>query len=146
MNQPVILGIHHLKFPVADLMRSLSFYENAFGARRQAHLDHRWPSGELFAVALEIDRLGTVLELRADASAAQAQKGFDPVTLSVGGREDLEAWRAHFDALGLEHSPILTGFVGWLLVVEDPDGRRLRFYTNETHGPELPFSRDERWL
>jgi len=146
MVQPVIAGIHHLKFPVADFELSIAFYEQVFGARRLSALDHRKPNGELFAVILEVPRLGTQLELRLNAEAARAQQGFDPVTLAVATLEDLRAWETHLSAHNVPHSPVLTGMKGWLVVLEDPDGRHIRFYTLETHGPELAVSTHARWL
>jgi catechol 2,3-dioxygenase-like lactoylglutathione lyase family enzyme len=146
MNRPEILGIHHLKLNVADLARSLMFYEQALGARRVAALDHRWPSGELFAYVLTVEGLGTHLELRLSPELAERERGLDIITLAVRGREDLLRWDAHLTSFDVAHSPVLTGLIGWLLVMEDPDGRRIRFYTQERHGPELLPSRDPHWL
>jgi catechol 2,3-dioxygenase-like lactoylglutathione lyase family enzyme len=146
MVQPIIAGIHHLKFPVADFERSVAFYERVLGARRLLALDHRKPDGELFAVILEVPQLGTHLELRLNPEAAQAQKGFDPVTLAVQTLEDLHAWETHLTAHNVPHSPVLTGMKGWVLALEDPDGRHVRFYTLETHGPELAVSSNPQWL
>jgi catechol 2,3-dioxygenase-like lactoylglutathione lyase family enzyme len=148
MDQPLpaLAGLHHLKFAVSDLDASLAFYEAALGARRIAAFDHRRHDGTVYAVILDVPGLGTYLELRQDRDAAAAQAGFDPVTFAVRTRSDLDLWASHLDRRGIEHSPTLTGLLGWLLVFDDPDGRRLRFYTREVHGPELAPSRDERWL
>jgi catechol 2,3-dioxygenase-like lactoylglutathione lyase family enzyme len=143
---PVVLGIHHLKFVVSDINDSLAFYEAAFGAKRITALDHRKPDGSLFGVILVVPGLGTELELRLDPAGAKSQAGFDPLTLTVEGAADLERWAAHFQAKGLPHSPVLVGLVGWLLVVEDPDRRRIRLYTKQTHGPELKPSWDSPWV
>jgi hypothetical protein len=87
-----------------------------------------------------------MLELRLAPDFAATQKGFDPLTLAVETHGDLETWRAHFDAKGIDHSPILVGFLGWVLVSEDPDGRRIRLYTKEARPAHLSPSRSERWL
>lgn len=146
MPLPNIKGIHHLKVAVADLARALAFYEQALGAERIAKYDHVDPSGRLFAYILSVPGLGVLLELRLDPISAERQRGFDPMTLLVDSREDLTKLIAHFASLKVPHSDVLVGTIGWLVVAEDPDGRRLRFYTAEAHGPELPVSWDSPWL
>jgi catechol 2,3-dioxygenase-like lactoylglutathione lyase family enzyme len=145
-GQMQIEGIHHLKFAVADLERSEAFYSAAFGAKRLSQMDHHMPDGTLFAVILDMPGLGTLLELRLDAASARAQANFDPVTLNVADVAALNSWIAHFDRCGLPHSPVLTGLVSWIVVVADPDQRRLRLYSRETHGPELAAMFDDPWL
>lgn len=146
MPRPHFLGIHHLKFAVSDLDRSLSFYTRILGASRLPKLDHVNAGGQLYAIIMEVPGLGTPLELRLNSEHAAKQKGFDPVTLNVEGRADLQSWVQHLDAERVAHSPILTALVGWLVAFEDPDGRRIRFYTKERHGPEFTPSTDARWL
>jgi catechol 2,3-dioxygenase-like lactoylglutathione lyase family enzyme len=146
MSPPDLLGIHHLKFPVADLERSSDFYSRVFGARRLGHLDHYDADKRLYAIILDVPHLGTPLELRLNATQATHQKGFDPVTLKVEGRADLHKWIEHLQHERVPHSPVLTAYVGWLVAFEDPDGRRIRLYTNERHGPELTPSTDPIWL
>jgi catechol 2,3-dioxygenase-like lactoylglutathione lyase family enzyme len=146
MTAPAIQGIHHLKFPVADLDRALAFYAAVFGASRIAEYDHRDGDGKLYAYILSVPNLGTALELRLNGKLASLHRGFDPITLSVGACADLQLWARRLDALGLRHSGVLVGAVGWLLVFEDPDGRRLRLYTREVHGPEETISTSREWL
>jgi catechol 2,3-dioxygenase-like lactoylglutathione lyase family enzyme len=141
-----IEGIHHLKFAVSDLVRSEQFYGKAFGARRLLDMDHRAPDGRLFALILDFPGLGTLLELRLDPAGARAQENVDPVTLNVASVAALHEWVAHFEEHGLPHSPVLTSLVSWVVVVADPDQRRIRLYANETHGPELPADFDSPWL
>lgn len=146
MTPLVLHGIHHLKFPVSDLERSLAFYERTLGARRVAAWDHLHQDGTRYAVILEVPGLGTNLELRLDPAQAGAQRGFDPITIAVQDRAAVAAWANHLEAAGIEHSPVLTAIQAWLVVFADPDGRRLRLYTLETHGPELPPDEGSPWI
>jgi catechol 2,3-dioxygenase-like lactoylglutathione lyase family enzyme len=146
MPRPDFLGIHHLKFPVSDLERSCDFYSRVLGAKRLRHLDHYDAHKHLYAIILDLPSLGTHLELRLNATQAMHHKGFDPITLKVDNRTDLQNWIDHLQAESVSHSPILTAYVGWLVAFEDPDGRRIRLYTNERHGPELTPSTDAVWL
>ncbi|PVX85865.1 VOC family protein [Paraburkholderia unamae] len=146
MKLPRIEGIHHIKFAVSDLDRSLAFYEKSLGARRIEKFDHRRPDGVLFAYILEMDGLGTHLELRLSPQQAASEARRDHVTLTVDTHEELKAWEAHFESVGVAHSPVLTGLVGWVLALEDPDQRRIRFYTRETHPMGVGVSSNPYWL
>lgn len=131
---PTLAGIHHLKLPVTDLDASQTFYERVLGAERIAEADHRDTSGHLYAVICSVPGLGTLLELRLDAVAAVRQAGFDPVTLAVEDRTELDAWIRRLDVLGVPHSGRLVGIQAWLTVFDDPDHHRLRLYTSSGTG------------
>lgn len=144
---PPLLGIHHVKLPVSDLDRSLSFYERALGARRIAEADHRRLSdNSLYAYILEVPGFGCWLELRLHPARARVHAGFDSMTLSVRDRASLVAWSEHLDAVGVRRSPVITAIRAWLVVLEDPDGNRLRLYSLETHGPEVAPDEDHPWV
>lgn len=145
--RPTFDGIHHLKLPVADLERSAHWYGEVLGARRLTELDHRRPDGTLFAVILEVPGLGTNLELRLDPATADALVTYDFITLAVEDRAALDRWVAHLDSVGIHHSPPIVALVGWLLVIPDPDGLRLRLYTIQPHGLDPSHVEfDSPWL
>jgi hypothetical protein len=87
------------------------------------HLDaHR----TRYAAIMMIPGVDVPLELRWAPAAAALMHGYDPVSLAVRGVADLEAWAAHLDESGIDHSPISSGAAGHLLVFADPDGTFLR--------------------
>jgi len=150
MDTPQVLahnGIHHIKLPVTDIERSTDWYRNVLGAHRLSELDHRRADGTLFAVILDVPGLPGRLELRCDPAMAQALDGYDFLTLSVTNRTDIDDWAGRLDTLGIPHSPPIVALIGWLLVVPDPDGLRLRFYTSEPHGLDsAAVEFDSPWL
>lgn len=147
MTLPELRGIHHLKLPVSELSRSLDFYERAFGASRIPQADHfRMGDQTLYAVILTVPGLGSMLELRLHPERARSHARFDPVTISVADRAALAQWDRHLAEQNIRHSPVITAIQAWLIVVEDPDGNRLRLYTQETHGPELAPDENNEWL
>jgi len=146
VSTPIIDGIHHLKFPVADLAPSEAFYKRALAAQRVRQWDHVRADGSLYAIILAVPGLGTHLELRLDPDQAMRQMGFDPVTLLVADRAALAGWIEHLDSCAVDHSPVLVAIQAWLVVFADPDGRRLRLYTRETHGPEIAPDEASPWI
>ncbi|WP_158865921.1 VOC family protein [Leifsonia sp. AG29] len=144
---PVLHGIHHLKIPVSDLSRSLDFYERSLDATRIPEADHRRHSdGALYAYLLRVPGVDGLLELRLDSKRALAHSGFDPITLAVPDRQNLTLWHERLTARHIKHSPVITAIQAWLIVIEDPDGHRIRLYTLEQHGPELPPDETNPWV
>jgi catechol 2,3-dioxygenase-like lactoylglutathione lyase family enzyme len=131
MGQPVS-GTHHVKVPVSDLSRSAAWYERVLGVERE--LEFRDDDGVVRGIVYA--PLGSfALALREDPARAKALAGFDPFAALVPTRRALEEIVAHLDEVGVEHGPIVTATLGWLLAVPDPDGIQLRFYTAEQHPP-----------
>ncbi|QIW98286.1 hypothetical protein AMS68_003804 [Peltaster fructicola] len=140
---PPLVGIHHLKFPVADIDSAFAWYVKVFGAKHLEHLDH-FSNGKRYAV--ELDLSFAIVELRLSPEQAQKEKKFDPVTFAVQGKADLQQWEKWLDEQGVKHSPVLQGVVGWVLVFEDLDGRFLRLYTFDTHEKTDKPDQDAYWL
>ena len=145
-NRPPLRGIHDLKFAVSNLNESLRFYERALGAKHVPELDHIRDDGIRFAAVVDVPGLGTVLQLRLDPERAARQARFDPLAIGVDDRAALERCDAALTQLGVLHSPILDAVRGWLIVIQDPDGNRIRLYTLESHGPEVKPATNSPWL
>ena len=143
---PPVQYIHHLKFPVADVDRSVAFYEQVFGAQELTKMAHKDDNGNVYAKVLQIPGFQPMVELWIGADSAKAQAGYDFLTLAVKDRAALYSWSNRLDDLAIAHSEILTAIDSWLLVVEDPDGHRMRFYSLEEHPITHNVSTDQRWL
>ncbi|MGV9665301.1 VOC family protein [Nocardia niigatensis] len=131
---PRLTGVHHLKFPVSDLSASIAWFEATLAATRVEKYDHRHPDGTLFGVILMLPGVPIPVELRVAPAAASATAGFDPVTFGVDGLDGLQRWVDHLDSVGIEHSSIVTGFIGHLVEFGTPDGLRIRIYTDPPNG------------
>jgi len=133
MATRALAGIHHVKIPVTDLVRSLRWYRRVFGLRPT--VEFRDDDGVVRGLAGEVPGLApTLLTLRVNPAAAEGSRGFDPVSFGVRTRDDLEAWASHLDGLEVKHSPLIEASLGWLLVFDDPDGISLHLYTWAEHG------------
>jgi catechol 2,3-dioxygenase-like lactoylglutathione lyase family enzyme len=128
---PALRGIHHVKLPVGEVGRSREWYERVLGLEVEIEFVE---DGVLRGVALR-DRDATLsIALREEPEKAGVLRGFDPVSLAVGTRDDLRDWCAHLDALGESHGGVQTGHQGWVVVgLHDPDGLEVRLYTRERH-------------
>jgi catechol 2,3-dioxygenase-like lactoylglutathione lyase family enzyme len=126
MSAPPLSGLHHLKLPVADLDTSIDWYRRVFDADHLPQFDHVDSSGVRYAVILSVPGLPTPLELRWAPAAAHAMRGCDPIMLAAESADVLTSWARHLDDEGVDHSPVITGGAGHLMVLADPDGIYIR--------------------
>lgn len=137
---PAISGVHHVTFVVSDLQAGLAWFERTLGARHRARFDHHDASGALFGVIVELEGFPGMVELRVAAEDYPVPDGYDPVTFEVADDAALDAWLAHLDAVGADHSPIKQRRTGRSLEVLTPDGVLIRLFTAPVGGfDEVPF-------
>lgn len=126
-----ILGLHHVKLPVAELERSRTWYERVF--ELEPNIEFPDATGVVRGVSYRAKR-GFTLALRENPDLAHAMIGFDPIAILIESREDIDAWAQRLNDLGIDHAPVCAGAIGWLLSFADPDGLQLKLYTSEQHG------------
>jgi catechol 2,3-dioxygenase-like lactoylglutathione lyase family enzyme len=120
-----VVGVYHVRLPVSDVLRSRDWYESVLGF--EPVLDYE-EEDRLVGVALKHPS-GVRLGLQLEPKRAPALRGFAVLSLRVSAMTDLEAWSAHFDRLGVEHSAIAAGHPGYGLEVADPDGICVELHT-----------------
>ena len=133
MGAAAIIGIHHVKFPVSDLRTSREWYERVLGL--QVLVDFPDADGVVRGLAGLLPGVQPPLgvALRENPSAAVGNKGFDPISFAISDREAADAWAERLDGLGIEHTPVRQGSLGWALDMTDPDGTVIRLYSVEQH-------------
>jgi catechol 2,3-dioxygenase-like lactoylglutathione lyase family enzyme len=123
---PLILGLHHVRLPVSDVLRSRDWYCEVLGF--EPILDYQ-EEYRLVGVAVQ-HRVGVTLGLHLDPERAAALRGFAVVALRVAGPAVLEDWSTWLDELGAEHSPVVADHAGgWSMRLVDPDGIGVQFHT-----------------
>ena len=122
---PTISAFHHVHVPVSDVLASRDWYSVVLGFEPLLDFEEE---DELVGVALH-HPVGVTIWISHDPDRAAAMRGFDIVSLSVADRPQLDEWREHLDALGIEHTPVVSGHPGWTMDVIDPDGIHVRLRT-----------------
>jgi catechol 2,3-dioxygenase-like lactoylglutathione lyase family enzyme len=139
MTAPARAQISHVALTVSDLDASVSWYEQVFGIGYVMDVPHEGGNAKLLAdPAMEL----VIVLHRHDAHDGElfreSRTGLDHVGLGVPTREDLVAWQAHLESLGvvcadaadkpLTQSPIADEFYGSVLVFRDPDNIQLELF------------------
>jgi glyoxylase I family protein len=130
MSSPAITGISHVDLSVTDLASSISWYTQLldmvplFGGRNEERgYDAQYlmepNSGVVIGLEQHDANPGTAFDER--------RVGLDHLSFNVDSREQLDAWLARLDELGVPHSGI-TEEENWdVLVLRDPDNVQLEF-------------------
>ncbi len=130
-------GLHHVRFTVTDLERSLSFYTEVLGfevaARSQGDPNDpavREDPAQLYG-GVVFQSNGMLIGLRPVAEGEDrfqsTRVGLDHISFAVPSRADLEAAASLLAERGIEHGEVmdLPGFGIAILSFSDPDGIHL---------------------
>lgn len=123
---PRFSDVSHISYSVSDAERTATWWKDVFGLRELLRLDHEegW-----HAILLELTEAIAIEFQQHDANAGEAfdpvRTGFDHMGLAVDSRDDLLEWQAHFEALGVVHTPVVDRDYGSVLTFKDPD--RIQF-------------------
>lgn len=128
---PTITGISHIDLSVTDLEASVAWYTELlgltplFGGRNDAHgLDVRYlmepSSGLVLGFEQHDANDGTPFDER--------RVGLDHLAFNVASRDELDAWLARLDELGISHTGITEEDPWDVLVCRDPDHIQLEFF------------------
>lgn len=130
MTTPTITGISHIDLTVTDLDRSEAFYTDLLGATRLMdgrNDDHHFASRYLVHPASMVV-IGLVLHDGETTPYHERQIGLDHLSFNVSSREELDAFKAKFEADGIPHSDIHSDDMWDVLPLRDPDNIQLEFF------------------
>jgi catechol 2,3-dioxygenase-like lactoylglutathione lyase family enzyme len=122
---PAVVGLHHVRLPVSDVMRSHDWYIDVLGFEPRLCLEEE---DNVVGVVLA-QSSGLTLGLHYAPELAHAHEGFCSIALSVGTIDDLTRWCTYLDTLGVSHSAPAEGHLGWYVEVPDPDGHVIQLHT-----------------
>jgi catechol 2,3-dioxygenase-like lactoylglutathione lyase family enzyme len=124
-------GVHHLALTVRSLDASVRWYTQVFGLTKVMEEPHAGGG----AVILRHPSSGLYVGLHTHEASqgelfSETRTGLDHASFGVPSRAALDAWQAHLDALGVEHSAISDQRYGSVLVLRDPDNIQLELISN----------------
>jgi glyoxylase I family protein len=131
---PRLTGIHHFSATVTDVEASAAWYQRLFGlARLPVTFPHYEREDTGYAVLLLDQRSGVVIGLHANRdnereSFDECRTGLDHVSFGVASRDELTAWAARLDEIGIEHTGVRDEhepFPYSTVVFRDPDNIQL---------------------
>jgi catechol 2,3-dioxygenase-like lactoylglutathione lyase family enzyme len=122
---PTFVGLHHVRLPVSDVMRSRDWYTDVLGFEPRLTVEE-----EDHVVGIVVGHpCGITLGLHHAPSLARVLRGFCSVALSVGDFDDLVQWCTRLDSLDVRHSAPTEGHLGSYIEVPDPDGHIIELHT-----------------
>ena len=131
---PTFSRVSHTSFSVRDAEASARWWRDVFGL---VELDRSHGEG-WHGILLIHPATATILECQQhDANAGEgfdpARTGFDHMGFKVDDPAHLDVWQAHFEQLGVTHSPTVHREYGSVLTFKDPDGIQFEMFYREGH-------------
>lgn len=130
---PSITGIHHLSLTVRDADVSERFYTELFGFVRVLELEDAEGRGakRILADPASGMILGFSVHQTNDGSPfSEFRTGLDHLAVGVASLEELDAWIAKLDELGIEHSEVTSTGVGEFVSLRDPDHMQIELWVS----------------
>ena len=128
---PDFVGVSHVDLTVRDVPASAEWYRKVFGLTTLMENDDGTRSAVVMLHPTSKVAICVGSHVANDGSPFdESRTGLDHLSLRVADREELEAWAARLDELGIEHSPIADEPYGSVLVFRDPDNIQLELFAN----------------
>jgi glyoxylase I family protein len=131
---PTFSKVSHTSFSSRDNEKSAQWWREVFDLEE---LDRAEGDGWT-AILLIHPASATIIEFQQhDANQGETfdpiRTGFDHMGLKVDDRSELDTWQAHFERLGVRHTPVVDREYGAVLTFKDPDGIQFEMFYREGH-------------
>ena len=131
---PGFSKVSHISFSATDAEASAKWWSQVFD---MTELDRSQGEGWTGILLLHPPSATIVEFQQHDANQGERfdprRTGFDHMGLLVDDRAALDEWQAHFERLGVTHSPIVDHEYGSVLTFKDPDGIQFEMFYRENH-------------
>jgi glyoxylase I family protein len=126
----MLTGIHHLALTVTNVERSAAWYSKLLGMVTVIGDD----TDDVRYRVLAHPDSGMVIGLREYPVAGsgdvfdEMRTGMDHLAIGVESADELTAWAAKLDELGVSYTPAIETPIGVVIVFRDPDNIQLEFW------------------
>lgn len=126
---PEFPAITHVALTVTDLEKSVPWYQRLFDALPVLDEDTGPFRHVVWALGGTLVGLHQFPEGTTAASFDERRPGLDHLAFACADRDELSAWEARLNELGIEHGGIVDAGYGSGLSFRDPDGIALEFFS-----------------
>jgi glyoxylase I family protein len=127
-NSPTVPAITHVAVTVSDLAVSEAWYTNVLGAGPVLDEDTGPFRHVVYQLGNTLLGLHGFPELATSDPFDERRPGLDHVAFGCADRDELVAWAARLDALGVPHGDIVDAGYGSGLSFRDPDNIALELF------------------
>jgi glyoxylase I family protein len=133
-SRPGLQHLHHIAITATDIDASVEWYQRVLGLQPlPMKFPHYGAAESGFAILLMEPTQGWAIGIHhnvanAGAPADETVTGLDHIGLAVASREDLDAWAAWLDSLGVQHAGVTDTSDPMpysVLIFRDPDNIQL---------------------
>jgi len=131
---PTFRKVSHISFSTRDAEASAQWWKTVFDFRDLEHV-----AGDGWHGLLLIHQpTATIIEFQQhDTNQGETfdptRTGFDHLGFMVDRPEDLDDWQAHFEQLGVTHTPVVHREYGSVLTFKDPDNIQFELFHRQGH-------------
>lgn len=130
---PSFSNVSHVSFSVRDADETARWWQDVFGLEPIMTLkEEGWRAvllGLTDSIAIEFQEH----DGNGGETFDPVRTGFDHMGLKVDTREELDEWQAHFERVGVEHTPVVDRDYGSVLTFKDPDRIQFEMFHMEGH-------------
>jgi glyoxylase I family protein len=124
-----VLGYHHLSLSVTDLGKSTEWYQQVLGLDVAAEIEGTgFRRTRLRARSSGVTLTLTSHDQHSDEPFNERRAGMDHVAFDVGAVRDVEALKARYAELGVQHSEINQRGDSAVITLRDPDNIQIEVF------------------
>ncbi len=128
------MTVHHVTLTVRDPAASAAWYQRLLGPAQG--IERSGPTW----TRIRMQWPGLVIGVTAHESTQarpfdETVVGLDHIGLACDSEDEVRAWHATCERLGLEHGPVEAVAYGWAITARDPDGIPIEFFCSRPVEP-----------